>query len=565
MRPGARFAATPNITVAVTYVAMSSNGYATGPSTLPLVATGPLPGLAGIGPFSSLICRIARIKTMTPSAQSDQTVLPRVPTHRERTLLGQARRKQVKRQAHASWSPKQRKQDPLALLQASTRGRMPSLVALKNQRMACSPFGYFRGAVPVMAYDLSLIPNTGLHTQLCGDAHVRNLGAFAGPDGRLIFDINDFDETIPGPFEWDIKRMATSLILAGREAGASEARCHQAATVFLTQYRDMMHRFSSMPVLEVARFQVHRLNQAGPVSAMLQAAQRATPLHNLTTLTQPAPQEEPKPPAKRAQRSADRAQRSADRAQRAALNHPRPPLPHRLFKTQKPVLWRLPESEAQPVIASLLPYANSLLPERRRFLAQYRVLDVAFKVVGTGSVGLRDYCVYLEGNGSKDPLFLQIKEEAHSAYAPYLGAPGAASAAGSAAGDEHQGRRAVEGERAMQLQSDPFLGWTTIADPRTGKPRDFLVRQLNDHKGSLDLTSLKAAGIMEYAKVAGEILARGHARSGDFVLLAGYLGTSDRFCDAIVKFATAYADQTERDWQQLVKSLKKGNHKAPSK
>jgi uncharacterized protein (DUF2252 family) len=315
-----------------------------------------------------------------------------------------------------------------------------------------------------------------------------------------------------------------------------------------------MHLFARMPVLDVVRFQVHRLNEAGPVSAIFQAAQRATPLHNLTALTEPVA------PEKNTEKK-EKKEKTKNPAKNPPRNSPKTPQPHRIFKTAKPTLWRLSEREAQPVIASLVPYADSLLPERRRFLAQYRVLDVAFKVVGTGSVGLRDYCLYLEGNGSKDPLFLQIKEEAPSAYAPYLGP----AVAGCLPADFHQGRRAVEGERSMQIQSDPFLGWTTVADERTGKSRDFLVRQLNDHKGSLDLTTLKSAGLMEYAKVAGEILARGHARSGDFVLLAGYLGTSDRFADAVVKFAAAYADQTEKDWQQLVKSLKKGNHKAPAK
>ncbi|HWZ52896.1 MAG TPA: DUF2252 domain-containing protein [Granulicella sp.] len=479
-----------------------------------------------------------------PARKPGQPAQPaRVPTGRERLLLGQARRKQLKRQAHAVWNPKDRQQDPLDLLAASNRGRIPSLVALKEERMTASPFAYLRGSVPVMAYDLSLAPNTGLLSQLCGDAHVRNLGAFAGPDGRLVFDINDFDETVLGPFEWDVKRMATSLILAGREAGAGSLRCREAAATFLTQYRDLMHLFSKMPVLEVARYQVHRLAQVGPVAAILNAARRSTPLHSLAALTEPVPTDESNQTEK------------TETAGKPAKHRPKHPQSRR-FKTAEPVLWRLTEHEAQPVIASLVPYAESLLPERRRFLAQYRVLDVAFKVVGTGSVGLRDYCIYLEGNGSKDPLFLQIKEETLSAYAPFVGE--------NALRDYHQGRRTVEGERAMQIQSDPFLGWTTIVDPRTGKPRDFLVRQLNDHKASLDLSSLKSAGLMEYAKVAGEILARGHARSGDFAMLAGYLGTSDRFCDAITRFAETYADQTEKDWEQFVKSLK-ASGKLPKK
>jgi uncharacterized protein (DUF2252 family) len=421
---------------------------------------------------------------------------------------GQARRKLMKRTDHSIWKPKDRKLDPLDLLKASTRGRVSHLVDLKNERMACSPFGYFRGAVPVMAYDLSTIANTGIRTQLCGDAHVRNLGAFAGPDGRLVFDINDFDETVVGPFEWDVKRMATSLVLAGREAAVSNRNCREAAAAFIARYRSMMHMFARMPVLEVARFQVHRLGEIGPISQILTAAQRSTPVHNLLALTEAVPA------------------------------HPA----QRIFRTQQPVLWRVTGDEAAKIFASLVPYADSLLPERRRFLAQYRVIDVAFKVVGTGSVGLRDYCLYLEGNGRKDPLFLQIKEEALSAYAAYVGR--------DAKKTYHQGRRVVEGERSMQLQSDPFLGWTKIDG------RDYLVRQLNDHKGSLDLTTLKAAALMEYASVCGEILARGHARGGDCAMLAGYIGNSERFDDAVSQFANAYADQTEKDWSQFVKSLK---------
>ena len=427
----------------------------------------------------------------------------------DRMKFGQSRRKLMKRIDHAGWKVKDRKEDPLALLKKSTAGRVPKLVELKNERMTSSPFGYFRGAVPVMAYDLSLTASTGLRTQLCGDGHVRNLGAYAGPDGRLVFDINDFDETIVGPFEWDVKRMATSLVLAGREASVANGHCLEAATAFVARYRRMMHLFSTMPVLEVARYQVHRLGEVGPVSAILLAAKRSTPVLNLRALTETDPENQSQ----------------------------------RIFRNKPPVLERLQGKIVEQVIASLVPYEESLLPERRRFLAQYRVLDVAFKVVGTGSVGLRDYCVYLEGNGRKDPLFIQIKEEALSAYAPYVGR--------AAMKTYHQGRRVVEGERAMQLQSDPFLGWTKIDG------RDYLVRQLNDHKGSLDMTTIKAAGLMEYASVCGELLARGHARGGDCAMLAGYIGTSERFDIAITQFAETYADQTEKDWEQLVKHLKK--------
>ena len=212
--------------------------------------------------------------------------LTQLPDAKERYALGQQRRKQMRRMDHRIWHAKDRRENPLRLLEASTKGRVPKLVALKNQLMAASPFAYFRGAVPVMAYDLSLIANTGICNQLCGDAHVRNLGAFAAPDGRLVFDINDFDETIVAPFEWDVKRMATSLVLAGRAAGAKNTHCREATAVFLERYRTMMASFARMPVLEVARYQVRRLGNVSPVAGILRMAERATPMHTLLTLTE---------------------------------------------------------------------------------------------------------------------------------------------------------------------------------------------------------------------------------------------------------------------------------------
>ncbi len=452
----------------------------------------------------------------------------------QRRKLGQAQRKIMRRQEHARWAESFRKRgasgDPLALLARSMQGRIPALSKLKYERMAASPFGFFRGAVPVMAADLACLPTTSIHTQICGDAHVHNLGAYAGVDGRLVFDINDFDETIRGPFEWDLKRMASSLVVAGRESGARESSCVDAALAFAQQYRAFMRSFSRLPVLEVARFQVHRLHNVQPVSDALLQAQRAVPQLSVRQLT------------------------VRDKT-----------TGHRVFIDQRPLLHRITGALASEILASLNAYRVSLLPERRHFLAQYRPIDVGFKVVGTGSVGLRDYIVYLQGNGPGDPLFLQIKEEAHSAYAEYLSPRPPRKAAPSnqakrrprVAEDsmpdaqhqhQHQGQRAAEGQRAMQLQSDPFLGWTRLDG------RDYLVRQLNDHKGSVAVSGLKGVGLIEYAEVCGELLARGHARSGDACLLSGYLGNSERFDQALASFAVAYADQTERDWKLLKRS-----------
>jgi len=428
-------------------------------------------------------------------------------TPEERRALGQARRKQVGRQKHGELNIKARRTPALKLLQQSALGRVPALLKLKYEMMSQSPFVYLRGAAPVMAADLSVLPSTGIRTQICGDAHVRNLGAFAAPDGRLVFDINDFDETIVAPFEWDLKRMAASLVLAGRESGHKDAAAREAVQLCIGRYAEQMKAFSKMPFLDVARFQVHRLGSVQPIHDALLKAEHATPPHNLEQLTEPA-------------------RNSSDGARR--------------FREIKPTLTRVTGRAADTVLAALKPYRQMLEPQRQHLLSRYRPVDVAFKVVGTGSVGLRDYCIYLEGNGPADPLFLQIKEEAPSAYTSYLP---------DARPSHHNGQRVVEGQKAMQVQSDPFLGWTQI------QGRDFLVRQLNDHKGSIDLEDLAGTGLEAFALVCGELLARGHGRACDSMVIAGYIGSGDSFAEALAEFGCHYADQTEKDLQDLRKAM----------
>jgi uncharacterized protein (DUF2252 family) len=422
------------------------------------------------------------------------------PTARQ---LGALQRKILPRVDLALWNPKARQRTPADLLAESVRDRVPLLIKIKNERMAASPFGFFRGAVPVMAYDLSLEPNTGIMSQLCGDAHVQNLGAYEGLDGRLIFDINDFDETIRGPFEWDVKRMATSIMLAGDTARIKAAGCTQASALFLSAYCEMMQQFARMPVLAVARFLVHRLSSVQPISKILLQAERSTPLRLLDSLT-------------------------VETAK------------GRVFKSNPPVLRPVTGKEAKAVLDSLPEYTQSLLPERRHFFAQFTPVAVAFKVVGTGSVGLRDYCILMHGNGVADPMFLQIKQEAKSAYLPYLPQRTPLPA--------NDGQRTVEGQRAMQVQSDPLLGWTTIDG------RSYLVRQLNDHKAAINIATIKAAGLGAYAQVCGEMLARGHARSGDPRVIAGYIGSGTRFKQGILGYARAYATQTVEDWKLHIAS-----------
>jgi uncharacterized protein (DUF2252 family) len=464
------------------------------------------------------------------------TLLPPPLSYDERRALGLHARRQLARKAHAAFNLAVCPAAPLDLVFAVESTRVQSLLPVKHQRMAASPFGFFRGAVPIMAGDLACQPHTSLLTQLCGDAHVLNLGAFEAPDGRLVFDINDFDETICGPFEWDVKRMATAIVLAGRDAGIRRSARLSASAMFLAKYRRGMQAFAAMPVLELAHHQIHRLPRVPAIAAILKTAQRSTPLKTLDKLT--APSKKPGAP------------RPASGTWKG-IRH---------FISNPPLLERVTGSEAQQVLASLVPYALTLEPERRHFLAQYRPIDVGFKVVGTGSIGTRDYCVYFEGThhpakGTPDPLFLQIKEEPRSAYAQYL-----------PDGDTHthQGHRVVDGQRAMQLSSDPFLGYTTIPDAQ-GHARDYLVRQLNDHKAGLDLTGLTAAGLEGYADVCGELLARGHARAGDPIALAAYLGGSGRFDEAIITFAGEYADKTERDWETFCKWLKSSSAKKLAK
>ncbi len=415
------------------------------------------------------------------------------------------------RSLHAHAPGKKRERDAFHLLQKAATDRLPDLLRLKYERMAVSPFAYLRGAVPVMAYDLSLQPHTGIFTQLCGDAHVRNLGAYAAPDGRMVFDMNDFDESVRGPFEWDVKRMATSIHLAGREVQQTEEACGKAVRIFLRRYRKGLHTFAAMPVLELGRYQIHRAAELQMMGEVFAKAERSTPLKLRDALTEPA-------------------------GSKAGGEE-------RVFRSDPPVLRRLTGEERVGVLHSLTGYLATIEPERRHLLSRYRAVDAAFKVVGTGSVGLRAYAVYFEGNGLDDPLFLQVKQEVASAWAPYL----PVDAAANEGAPPREGRRVADGQRAMQVQSDPFLGYTEIDG------RDYLVRQLNDHKGSVNLGTLDARLLANYADLCGELLARGHARAGDPDVLAGYVGKGDRFDAAVAEFARRYADRTERDWRALKK------------
>ncbi len=433
---------------------------------------------------------------------------PPCKTRKERRQLGRSLRNEVKRVSHAGWDPKQRNFDVVDLLIKANRERVARLLPLKYGAMALSPFGFFRGSVPLMAADLAALPRTGLLAQICGDAHVQNLGAFEAPDGRLIFDINDFDETMVGPWEWDVKRMSASLVLAGREAGNTDKQCKAAVAAFVASYRQCMRRFSEMAVIDLARFQIYRV--VSPVRSVLRKAERATPQNSLEKLT--------------------------------VFQNGK----HR-FREMKPRQFHIPRAECDAAIASLRAYAKTLLPHVANFFSQYYPEDVVFRVVGTGSVGLRDYVVLMFACTISDPIFIQIKEEPKSAYAPYLSASLVPT---------HQGERVAAGGRAMQMQSDIFLGWTSIAG------REYIVRQLRDHKASIEADDLKGNGLVQYARMAGELLSKGHARSGDSCAISGYLGNSDRCDRAMASFGIAYANQTVKDWEALRRAIRLGKVRA---
>ena len=430
-------------------------------------------------------------------------------TAQDRTQFGKSRRESVPRATQAELRPADRPFDPIQVLRSAAEGRVRQLLSIKYARMQVSPFAFFRGAVSIMAADLGRLPHSGLMVQLCGDAHVQNLGSFAAPDGKLVFDINDFDETTRGPWEWDVKRMATSIVLAGEASGHTRPQSRAAAAIFIERYFASMREFANLPILQTARRQIHREQRIQPIHAALLQSQRAHPLDTLAKLTEPG---------------------SRGR---------------RRFRNLQPSSWRITGKRAQEIIASLAAYRECLAPERRHLFDLFRPVDVGFKVVGTGSVGLRDYVVLFEGNGPRDPMFLQIKQEMPSAYAKWL--PDAAPV--------HAGRRTAEGQRAMQPISDLLLGWTTIG------AHHYLVRQLNDHKGSIDLATLRRGGLESLAQVAGELLARGHARAGDACAIHGYFGSGGKLVRALRDFACAYADQTHADFAAFTAAIQHGKIK----
>jgi uncharacterized protein (DUF2252 family) len=434
---------------------------------------------------------------------------------------GKAARAAAPRSGHARWPPAPDRADPVEVLARQDETRTPALVPIRHERMLTSPFAFFRGAAAIMAADLADTPVTGLRVQLCGDAHLANFGGFAAPDRSLVFDLNDFDETLPGPWEWDVKRLAASVAVAGRDRGFTADDRRTAVLATVRSYREAMRRFAGMRTIEVwyARLEVEA--QFARWSQRASAAGRRRLDKTLA-----------KGRGKDSLRALEKLTHEVD-------GHPRivsdPPL-------VVPLRDLLEGAEAERVrervVEELHAYERSLQEDRRLLLSGYRPVDVAHKVVGVGSVGTRAWIVLLLGHDVSDPLFLQLKEAQRSVLAPFAGR----------SRWTNQGRRVVEGQRLMQAASDVLLGWLHVDRDLDGRPRDYYVRQLWDAKGSAPLDALGVDEMTAYGETCGWTLARAHARTGDRAAIAAYLGRSDRFESAIATFAEAYADQNERDY-----------------
>ncbi len=436
----------------------------------------------------------------------------------ERTEAGRAARKRAPRSTAGHWRPAADRPDPLAVLRAQAESRVPDLVPIRNGRMAASPFAFLRGAAAVMAGDLATAPDSGLTVQLCGDAHLVNFGLFASPERALLFDLNDFDETLPGPFEWDVQRLAASLAVAAEENGESPEDAHRVVLEAVRSYREHIRRLAGLGELPVwyRRIDADDLltdlkgRPRRQVEASLAAARRRDSLQAVGKLTETT---------------------AAGR---------------RRFKDQPPLIEHV-GFDTDEVRALLADYRATLPEERGRLLDRYRYVDTARKVVGVGSVGTRCFVVLLQGRDADDPLVLQVKEAQASVLEPYAGA-GRYS---------HHGQRVVAGQRLTQAASDIFLGWMTGP-----AGRHFYWRQLRDMKGSAEVGEMTTRGLRAYAALCGAVLARAHARSGDRIAIAAYLGRADTFDRAIAAFAHHYAGLNTADHARLVAAIAAGEVQA---
>jgi uncharacterized protein (DUF2252 family) len=456
--------------------------------------------------------------TVLATADSEMfTSLRRRPTSRaERYALGKGLRSQVPRRTLGEWAPPPGRPDPIQLIIASHRGRVRNLVPVRVARMVASPYSFLRGSAVVMADDVAGLPATGISPVVCGDAHLGNFGFYASPEGELVIDLNDFDEAHPGYWEWDLRRLVASIWVAGRENSATEEQCMAAVLTCVADYRDEVRFLAEQPLLmrSYNRLDVGRLHETATEKSLRDEIERS---------------------AKRARN------RTSDRAlPRFTAEHEG----RRHIVEEPPLITRLPAREAAAVGKALDGYLLTLAPHWRRAVGGYTLVDIAHKVVGVGSVGLRAYVALLEGSSADDVVFLQLKQARRSVLARYVH--------GDQAWHAHQGQRVVEYQQALQTVSDPLLGWTTV------EGRQYYVRQFRNMKGTIPLDAIDAPALADYAGIVGHLLAKGHARTSGASMIAGYAGASDKLDRALARFARAYADQTESDHALLVKAVKAG-------
>ncbi|MDV7209766.1 DUF2252 domain-containing protein [Azotobacter beijerinckii] len=466
---------------------------------------------------------MAIVKKITSKTKIETTKAVEAPpafrSREERINAGRLLRERVPRTSHAAWLPPAKHRDPIAILEKSNEDRLQELVPIRYGRMLRSPFTFLRGSAALMAHDLSITPNTGIRVQVCGDCHLLNFGLFATPERNLVFDLNDFDETLPAPWEWDIKRLAASFAVAGRNGRLSDAQSREAAVACVSAYRENLREYSKMNPLEVwySCLDAQTLIDTAPDEKVRKIRQQLTEKARTRVVESVFP--------KIAEHVAGR---------------PR-------IVDQPPILYHVADPEfLDKVRDGLAEYRATLSDERRVLLDRYRLEDAALKVVGIGSVGTRCFIVLMFSE-ENHPLILQFKESCHSVLEPYAGK----------SQYENQGQRVVMGQRLMQSSSDIFLGW---ARGRGG--RDFFVRQLRDMKMSVPVEGISAAQLKRYAGLCGSVLARAHAKSGDAATISGYLGKGDTFDEALGDFSLAYASQTEQDHAVLVEAVNSGRLEA---
>ena len=440
---------------------------------------------------------------------------------------GRELRNSVSRSSHAQWAPPADRPDPVTVLEEQAKARVPDLVPIRYGRMIASPFAYFRGAAAPMAWDLAHTPTSDIRVQACGDAHLLNFGMYAAPDRRLVFDVNDFDETLPAPFEWDIKRLAASFAVAARDNGFKDRDARTAARLAVRSYRIEMTGYAAMRFLQVWYSRI----DIDEVSRLFDALQS-------------------KAAVRRRHRDIAKAHRST--SLKAFLKMCDQVEGQYRIRPAHPVIVRFPIELYPGVLEELRNavalYQHTLEADRREVLRRYYFGDFARKVVGVGSVGTEAFVMLLIGDRADEPLFLQVKEAQESVLAPFAGP----------SEYEHQGERVVMGQRLTQAATDPFLGWTTGAGTNGAALKHYYVRQLRDMKGSMSVPLMDPLQLDYYARLCGWALARAHARTGRATLISGYLGTGEVFDHAIADFAIAYADQNEQDYQRLLQAVSAG-------